>query len=260
LRQKNRVQKMPLLILIGLAIIAAAIMVIIVNFRFLMYPLIPSLNPVTHASKLRLNGNTLFVSDLHLRLGRSFKYSSNLRRFVEANDVSNLVIDGDLFDSPKDAERMLGSDLKNSVLNVLSSEGLNLFWVLGSPAHDPPKPFEDMKDSRKLQVLGRCAWIDFSGFEVLVYHGHDLSLKGAIGHAWNRSMSKLGLESMWKRFAKIDPKIWVIFGHTHIPGVDTHNRVANCGGWQEKAPFVNPTRTGILITEHEDTPKLVELA
>ena len=252
---------MPLLILIGLAIFVAAIMAVVVNFRFLMYPLIPSLNPVTRASKLRLKGNTLFISDLHLKLNRPFKYSNDLRRFIEANNVSNLIIDGDLFDSPRDAQRMLGSDAKNSVFNVLPSEGLavNLFWVIGSRAHDPLKPSENITGSRGLQVLGRCVFIDFGGFEVLAYHGHDLSLKGAIGHAWDRFVSKLGLERMWKRFAKVDPKVWVVFGHTHIPGVDTRSRVANCGGWQ-KVPFVSPTRTGILFAEQEDAPRVVQLA
>jgi predicted phosphodiesterase len=252
---------MPPLTLIGLTILVAAVIAIVVNFRFLMYPLIPSLNPVTHASKIRLKGNTLFISDLHLKLSRPFKYSNDLRRFIQANNVSNLVIDGDLFDSPRDAKMMLDSDLKNSVFNVLTSEGLavNLFWVIGSPAHDPSRPSEKMTGSKGLQVLGRCALIDLGDFEVLAYHGHDLSLKGAISHAWNRFVSRLGLERMWKRFAKVDPKVWVIFGHTHIPGVDTRSRVANCGGW-ENVPFVSPSRTGILFTEHEETLKLVQLA
>jgi len=252
---------MPSITLIGLTILIAAVVATVVNFRFLMYPLIPSLNPVTHARKLRLKGNTLLISDLHLKLSRPFKYSNDLRRFIEANNVSNLVIDGDLFDSPRDAQEMLGSDPKNNLFNVLPSEGLavNLFWVIGSPAHDPPRLSEKMTGSKGLQVLGRCALIDFGDFEVLAYHGHDLSLKGGISHAWNRFVSKLGLERMWKRFARVDPKVWVIFGHTHIPGVDMRSRVANCGGWQ-KVPFVSPSRTGILFAEYEDTPRLVQLA
>jgi len=249
------------LLLIGLAIIVAAILAILGNFRFLLYPLIPSLNPVAHASRLRLKGNTLFISDLHLESGRPFKYSEDLSRFIQANNVSNLVIDGDLFDSPWDARQMLKSDPKNNVFNFITSEtpGVNLFWVTGSPSHDPSEPSENMTGSRGLHVLGRCALIDLGDFEVLAYHGHDLSLKGAVGHAWDRFVSKLGLERMWRRLAKVDPKVWVVFGHTHIPGVDTRNLVANCGGWQ-KAPFVGPTRTGILFTENEHTPKLVQLA
>jgi UDP-2,3-diacylglucosamine pyrophosphatase LpxH len=247
--------------LIGLAIFVAAILAISGNFRFLLYPLIPSLNPVSHASRLRLKGNTLFISDLHLEWDRPFKYSQDLSRFIQANSVTNLVIDGDLFDSPWDAQEMLKSDPKNNVFNLFSSEGsgVNLFWVTGSPSHDPSKPSENMAWPNGLHVLGRCALIDLGDFEVLVYHGHDLSLKGAIGHAWNRFVSKLGLERAWRRLARIDPGVWVVFGHTHIPGVDTRNRVANCGGWQ-KAPFVSPTRTGILLAEHEDAPKLVQLA
>jgi len=251
---------MPLLALIGLAIFVAAIIAIAINFRFLMYPLIPSLNPVTHATKVRLKGNTLFISDLHLRLNPPFKYSNDLRRFIEANNVSNLIVDGDLFDSPEDAQEMVDFD-SNSLFSVLKTVGtsVNLFWVVGSPSHDPSTPAESMAVSWGLHVLGRCALIDLGDFEVLAYHGHDLSLKGAIGHAWDRFVSRLGLERMWKRLAKVDPKVWVVFGHTHIPGVDTRTRVANCGGWQ-KATFVSPSRTGILFAEHEDTPKIVQLA
>jgi predicted phosphodiesterase len=110
-----------------------------------------------------------------------------------------------------------------------------------------------------LRILGRCALLEFGRFNVLVCHGHDMSQIGAFGHGWDRFVSRLGLEKLWKRLAKVDQDVWVILGHTHIPGVDATTRVANCGGWQSVI-FVSPTRTGLLVSETADSPKLVHLA
>jgi predicted phosphodiesterase len=256
------VKNMPPPLIMASVIFIIALAAGVANYRFLMYPLIPSLNPATHANKLRLKGTTLFISDLHLKSNRPFNYAADLRRFVETNNVSNLVVNGDLFDSPRDAREILSSQRsENGALMKLGLEGLsmNSFWVLGSPPHDPAEPSPNLGDSLALQVLGRCVLIDCGILQVIAYHGHDLSHVGAMGHAWDRFVSRLSLERLWKKLAKIDRSIWVIFGHTHIPGVDAEYRVANCGGWQT-VPFVSPTKTGILISEHEDVPKLVQIA
>jgi predicted phosphodiesterase len=244
------------------AIVIAVVIVALVNFRFLMYPLIPSLNPVAHANQLQVKGNTLFISDLHLQSNRPFNHAKDLRNFIVTNNVSNLVIDGDFFDSPRDAQQILGaSRSESSALKVLGLEGLavNMFWVIGSPPHDPVDLANNEMASGSLRVLGKCAFIDCGRLEVMAYHGHDISHKGTFSHAWDRFVSRLSLERLWKRLAKIDRAVWVIFGHTHVEGVDTRSRVANCGGWLTN-PLVRPSRTGILISEQEDTPKLVRIA
>ena len=246
---------------IAFAIFVAALITAIVNFRFLMYPIIPSLNPTLYSKHLSLQGNTLFISDLHLRSNGSFRYAKDLRNFIELNNVSNLIIDGDLFDSPKDAQEILNIlHSGGSVLNVLGLEGLrvNTFWVMGSPPHDHVDQAIWEKHSRGIEFLGNCAMISCGRLDVMAYHGHDMSIKGVYGHVWDRLISKLSLERMWRRFANVDRKVWVIFGHTHIPGVDSRSRVANCGGWSAN-PIVKPSGTGILILEQDDTPKLVRL-
>jgi predicted phosphodiesterase len=240
-------------------IAVAALLLALVNFRFLMYPVIPSLNPIAHAKRLSLRGNTLFISDLHLKSDQPFKYAKDLRNFIETNNVSNLIIDGDLFDSPRDAQEVLGgSRSQGNVLKVLGLGGLpaKLFWVSGSPAHDPTR---DSIDAQGLETLGKCALLDCGRLEVLAYHGHDISHTGVFAHAWDRFVSELSLERLWKRLAKVDKTVWVVFGHTHIPGIDAGSRVANCGGWLRK-PLVTPSGTGILISEGEDAPKLVRIA
>ena len=243
------------------AIFVAALITVLVNFRFLIYPLVPSLNPVVRAKRLSLSGNTLFISDLHLRSNQPFSHAKDLRYFVETNNVSNLVIDGDLFDSPEDGQEILGtSRSEGGVMNSLGLEGssVNMFWVVGSPPHDPVDLANEEKDPGGITVLGECAIIECGSLEVMVYHGHDMSNRGAYGHLWDRFVSRLSLERVWKRFANVDESIWVIFGHTHIPGVDLRSRVANCGGWSTN-PVVHSSGTGIMISEGEDTPKLVSI-
>lgn len=239
----------------------AAVLLSALNFRFLMYPIFPGLNPILYARRFTIGGNTLFISDLHLKSDQPFKYAKELRSFIEANRVPNLVINGDLFDSPVDAGRVLGNpSATGGLLEKLGLNGLplRLSWVLGSPAHDLSTP-PNVSSLGGVEILGKCAWIDFGAVQVMAYHGHDLSLKGALGHAWNRFISKLSLERLWKKIAKVDRTLWVFFGHTHIPGIDARNRVANSGGWQA-VPFVQPTKTGILITEQAKIPELVKIA
>ncbi len=101
--------------------------------------------------------------------------------------------------------------------------------------------------------------IHFERLDALAYHGHDMSLVGALAHACDRFVFKLGLEKLWRRVANVDRTIWVIFGHTHIPGIDAESRIANCGGWQ-RVPFVGPSRTGILVSDKADSPTLVQVA
>ena len=252
---------MPPLTIIAAAIFIVGLIATLVNFRFLMYPLIPSMNPVTHAKRLSLRGSILFISDLHLKSDQPFEYAGELRNFIENKNVSNLIINGDLFDSPKDAQEIFHISQPNvSLLDVLGLEGLSLdmYWVTGSPHHDPSNLTKSEIEVEGFEALGRCAFIHCGLCEVMAYHGHDMSLIGAFGHAWDRFASRLSLERLWKRLAKIDKNVWVVFGHTHIPGLDETNRVANCGGWQTK-PFVHPTRTGVLFSEGKDTPRSVRI-
>lgn len=198
---------------------------------------------------------------MHLRSNQTFSYAKDLRNFIETNNVSNLVIDGDLFDSPKDGRKILGTTRsEGGVLKALGLEGssANIFWVVGSPPHDPVDVVNEEKAPYGITVLGACAIMDCGRLEVMVYHGHDMSNRGVYGHLWDRLVSRLSLEREWKRFAKVDKAVWIIFGHTHIPGVDARSRVANCGGWSSN-PIVHPSGTGIFILEGEDTPELVSI-
>ena len=246
------------LVIIGMLIVALALF--FDNFRFLLYPVIPSLNPIRNAKTLSLNGPSLFISDLHLRVDQPFQYSQNVRHVLEARRVSNLFIVGDLFDSPEDARRIMAQE--DSIGKILGFDGLavNVFFVWGSPPHDPSPNEQSVFAHAPFTPLGRCAILDFKQVRVVAYHGHDLSLRGAVGHAWDRFISKLSLERGWKRLAGVADSDWVIFGHTHIPGIDVKHRVANCGGWQPIRFLVRPARTGLFLTPETGSLEIVNFA
>jgi UDP-2,3-diacylglucosamine pyrophosphatase LpxH len=247
-------------IIIGILIVAFAFL--IVDFRFLLYPLFPSLNPMRNAKRISLDGPSLFISDLHLRADRPFTYSQSLRQFLEARHVSNLIIVGDLFDSPQDAQKIMAKGAAHPINNFLGFDELRIkvFFVFGSPPHDPTPRDRAIFTGTSIIPLGKCAILDFKQLRVVVYHGHDMSWKGAIAHSWDRFISKLSLERAWKRRSGVADSDWVIFGHTHIPGIDAKHRVANCGGWQSKGFLVRPACTGIFLSPENDSLEIVNFA
>ena len=247
--------------LIFIGVLIAVLAVLLFNFRFLLlYPLLPGLNPMSNAVRISLNGPSLFISDLHLRADEHFRHSSSLRQFLETRHVSNLIVVGDLFDSPEDAEKIMSNDSPAPIADTLGFDGLSLkvFFVQGSPPHDP----KDLNifSGTSVTSLGRCAILEINHLRVVAFHGHDLSWKGAIGHAWDRFLSSLSLERAWKRLAGVADSDWVIFGHTHLPGIDEKHRVANCGGWQPKAFLVHPACTGLFLSPEKESLEIVKFA
>jgi predicted phosphodiesterase len=170
-----------------------------------------------------------------------------------------MFIVGDLFDSPGDARKIMAEDPEHSIARLLGFDGLpiKVFFVQGSPPHDPSPKDQAAFASASIIPLGGCAILDFNPMKVIAYHGHDLSLKGAIGHGWDRFISRLSLERAWKRQAGVADSDWVIFGHTHLPGIDEKHRVANCGGWQSIGLLVRPACTGIFLSPGTSSLKIV---
>jgi predicted phosphodiesterase len=251
---------MQALAVFALVILTAVVIAALVNFRFLLYPLFPQLNPMRTATRLNLKGNSLFISDLHLRAGQPFAYSAALHELLKHRRVSNLIVDGDLFDSPRDARKILDKATSPSIGDILGLDDLPVkaLFVDGSPPHDPPPKERAIFDGAPLVPVGRCAILSFNGMRVVAYHGHDISLKGAVGHGWDRFISNLSLERAWKHLAGVPGQDWVIFGHNHIPGIDAKHRVANCGGWQSKGFLVHPARTGIYLSPENELIEVVK--
>lgn len=245
------------LVLVGIVIVA--LLFSIFNFHFLLYPLLPSLNPMRNANRVSLEGPTLFISDLHLRADRPFRHSDAIRRVVQERHASNLIVVGDLFDSPEDS-RMIAGNADPPIAEILGVRDLRVkvLYVEGTPSHDPSSEETAALNMAPLVQIGRCAFLDFKQMTVIAYHGHDLSWKGPIGHGWDRFISNLSLERAWKKVTGVPDSDWVIFGHTHIPGIDAKHRVANCGGWQPKGFLVRPACTGLLLSPENGSLEIVK--
>ena len=244
-------------------IVILAVVLLMFNSRFLLYPILPASNPMKDAKHLRLEGPiALFISDLHLAANRPFQYSNTLRRVLIDRQVSNLIVVGDLFDSPEDAKMITGDSTRLPIIDILGMRDLPTkgFFIEGSPPHDPPSRDMAAFNITPLVQLGRCAVFECNKATVVAYHGHDLSWKGAIGHGWDRFISGLSLEKAWKKMAGVPDSDWVIFGHTHIPGIDAKHRVANCGGWQSIPHLVHPACTGLLFTAQTDSLEIINFA
>jgi UDP-2,3-diacylglucosamine pyrophosphatase LpxH len=248
------------LVVIGILIVALAALVY--NFHFLLYPLFPRLNPMRNARRVNLSGPTVFISDLHLKAGRPFQHSEAIGRVLKERHVSNLIVVGDLFDSPGDVHMLASRSAESTIAGILGVGDLsvNAYFVEGSPPHDFSLKGSADLNIAPLVALGQCAFLEFDRMNVIAYHGHDMSLKGAIGHGWDRFISKLSLERAWKRFAKVPDSDWVIFGHTHIPGIDAKRRVANCGGWQSIGFLVRPACTGLYLSPDSNSLEIVNFA
>jgi len=246
-------------LLVGVAIVT---FFSIFNFRFLLYPFIPSLNPMRDLKRVTLEGTTLFISDLHLRAHCRFQYSNAIRGVIQERHVSNLIVVGDLFDSPEDGRMIAGDRSGSPIADILGirDSSVKAFFIEGSPPHDLSSQETAALNFAPLVQLGRCAALSFNQTTVIAYHGNDLSWKGALGHAWDRFISRLSLERAWKKAAGVSESSWVIFGHTHIPGIDVTHRVANCGGWQSIGFLVHPACTGLLLSPQDDSLEIVKFA
>lgn len=127
--------------LLAVVIVTAALIAVVMNFRFLLYPFMPELNPMHTATVFKLDGNALFISDLHLRADTPFTYSAVLHELLKDRSVSNLIVVGDLFDSPDDAQKILSRVSAHPISDILGLDALSAkaFFVDGSPPHDPSR-------------------------------------------------------------------------------------------------------------------------
>jgi hypothetical protein len=108
--------------------------------------------PFGNPETVELLGPTLFIADIHLTHEEEPSRLSGLFQFVSARSVRNLVVVGDLFDSPNDAREILGSSKgEDAVSSIFRFLGLNdngsmIFFVRGSPTHDPEEFNLDFED------------------------------------------------------------------------------------------------------------------
>jgi|GEM_PF-1205772 len=222
--------------------------------------------PCIGSGEIYLYGTAVFVSDLHISNipGDSERFRG-LAIFIKDRGVSNMVVLGDLFRWRSDWDSLRaksGSDEKAvemvlETIGVLGRE-LNVYMVLGDPSHDPEELSGNFKfGPTKFLSVGKCGIFHIRGLTIIGLHG-DRAFGGPIGFAVSITTRNLLLERMWKTRMNIPHEVWVIMGHTHIPGIDHDARVANTGGWTE-IPFNLAPKAKCIIVDENGRIDLVTL-
>jgi predicted phosphodiesterase len=200
-------------------------------------------------SAISLSGRTLFISDLHL---------SNLLKIQADIDVDNLVIVGDLFNTPPDFFALGNKEAAfRQVLKKILYKGAapNVYYVLSEYRHDPR--IENWQGNIGLinfNVIGEKGHFLIDGKEVIAIHGDSFNKTGFVpcGISYLArffgNSAQLPLEKLWKNLNGISDETWLIMGHSHVSGIDYQSRVANAGSAiGVPRPLQASTRTGILF-------------
>lgn len=223
------------------------------GFHFLFYPLGLVAEPSLDVEAIRLEGSTLIVADLHLARVDSPSRLSGLAGFVAERGVRSLVIVGDLFASPGDAERLLGSstgrDAQRVILGLLGLNGsrVDLYFLRGSRGHDPAGFNLTLVDKPSFRTLGKVGRFSVGGVRVLALHGDEV-FTPAHGFVLSYLAGRPFIEALWKGWMGLDPEEWVVLAHSHMPGIDYTGRVANTGGWTDLLGL-NPRGMGVFVAD-----------
>lgn len=203
--------------------------------------------------EILLSGRTLFVSDLHI---------DDINDLDFDLEGENIVIVGDLFNSEsgffnlgKSNEERFKILAQNLVKD--SSDRVNIYYVSASKFHDAfigelKKEFEKVK----FYSIGKEARFSLEGVSVVVLHGDQFNNTGVVPCAVSYFSGlifrePLLVEKIFKSLSGINNDTWLISGHSHVPALDSANRVANCGS-RTGVPFFGqilqiPKRTGVLF-------------
>jgi len=236
---------------IALALLIVVLFFAVYNSPMLLYPFIPALRPCSSPEEVSLEGRTLFVADLHIRsLEKPDPLFREIGGFARKDGIGNVVVVGDFFERPKVFYTLSGEGERfGAMRKALGLGGERLFWITGSPFHDPQELENGWHEN--LTVLGRCAVFQLNGSRIIAYHGDHMSRLGSLGFALSYATGSLFLERTWKALANVDRDAMVITGHTHVSGVNEKARVANPGGWKRIRFFNPPLGRGIVVDEEK---------
>ena len=224
---------------------------------------------------INLSGKTVFISDMHLD-SKNFNENSNRDGMFPVNlpaDVENMVIVGDLFDSPKIFNNLAKSangskDLSKPfcrALEFVNNSPGNIYFVVGSPSHDPAyladSDFDFSCESSRVHVVGRLAIFEIGGDIFAAHHGDYIAGGGVdcvVSYFSKKSGNPMILEKLWRNFVSLDENYWLITAHSHIPAIDYEKKVANAGAWKH-VPIIGGDLKNVIIVENSSV-RLVKLA
>lgn len=193
-------------------------------------------------------GKIIIISDLHL--DSNSRDLSCIGNYLKENDIPYLIINGDLFDKLH-KERFREELLEEAKGKLAIREGSpeNIIYILALYNHDPyleVKTKEFQEDDKETVVLRGILKLRAQEQLFYIFHG-DYAISNTIGIAAfvNKLTSNLFFERFAKKVLRAEKEAWVILGHSHIPGIDYENKVANSGCWINR--IIPNTDTAILI-------------
>lgn len=202
---------------------------------------------------IELSGKTLFISDLQLQYNIPLKNQFH----ADFSDANNVIIVGDFFHSPRDFS-MFGETEEKALKNVLSEIVPEKFsgkiFFLSGRNHDPELTVSSfLFDTFELVFLGEYAKFLVERVPAVAFHGHQL-YGGIIGGGVSWLVQKIGYPLLLERLAKkqlgIPNDLWLITGHSHVPGIHPESKTANTGsfaGVPFNWLFRVPAGTGLLF-------------
>ena len=191
------------------------------------------------------------------------RHAAVLARIMRHSACDTLIILGDLFE--KFHRRACCEEVVVSVLRTLKPllrEARNIVYLTSRSSHDPliGSPCIYGVHGSVVAVSPYPLTGEIGGVEVYLTHGDSAVGSGALAYMINRAMRALGenlyVEKRLKATLGLPSRVWLVMGHTHMPGIDPEARVANTGGWKEKlwgwAPYwKRPSYTYVRVGEGE---------
>ncbi len=241
--------KLPAQLLASSKLIAAAISLLALAFYntpVLLAPLASWANPLREEEVYELKPPVAFISDLHVGGG----FISELRLALSHVSPKTVVVVGDLLDDRRYFYTALNSSLDKLLIEA-GLESYEVYWVT-SMIHDP-----DVKPGTygELHVVGHTAVFRIGDVVAVAHHGETACRLGPLALAASYVLGKLGvelpLEKLWRKLCKVPESWWVIFGHSHLAGIDYKWKVANTGSWR-RIPRIIPhsERTAVIVDAH----------
>ncbi|MEM2909914.1 MAG: hypothetical protein QXO01_02440 [Nitrososphaerota archaeon] len=202
---------------------------------------------------LNIDEDVAIVSDLHLFKTKNPKL---LGSFLRSSGIRNLVIAGDMFDDLKGT--MTAKELRpylQAALRYLEiPEGSEIHYVVSKHSHDPT-PLPDTQNHRfgniLVNVYSRPLILRKYSCKIFCTHGDEFVKKGYVAYTINMLAKAMGHELFVEKLSKErimkSDDVWFVMGHTHFPGIEERNKLANTGGWA--SPIRKTISTTLTITD-----------
>ena len=209
---------------------------------------------MSHYSTMIVRGGAVVASDLHCMPGSC--PARTLAGLAIEYGVEALVILGDLFEDMH--RRVSVGELRRALRWVFGGvRNLTVHYVASRSSHDPILDGDVSLevDGVEIHVYSRPVIAVIGGVRAFLTHG-DMALRNG-AHAYLVNLlaavkgERLYLEKRLKRRLRLPREWWLVMGHTHIPGIDYRERVANTGSWRSKwilqIPYWRPPSNTFLL-------------